>query len=169
MCLCPCPQSSEAQSPFPSTQQDRFHKYALLPRHRRRTGWLPRPRRQHGCSSKAHKLIYILADSLSPAFANHTHENVSLLKNGKNPKTVCKHPAPHAGHIRDIIMNNKVMQFVEMWINKHSNTITVFAANHECGGCMLNGYNPLPLKSVTMSIEESWRLWSAYGGTVRRS
>ncbi|KXJ92331.1 alkaline phosphatase [Microdochium bolleyi] len=78
------------------------------------------------------------------------------------------HANDPAAHVQDIIMYNDVMQFVKEWIDKHPDTVMMSAADHECGGLTLNGFNPLPLKSVSMSIEEVERLWKAYNGTDRR-
>ncbi|KAF2714527.1 alkaline phosphatase [Pleomassaria siparia CBS 279.74] len=78
------------------------------------------------------------------------------------------HANDPAAHLHEVIMYNDVMNYVREWIDKHSDTVMLSAADHECGGLTLNGFNPLPLKSVSMSIEEVSRLWSAYNGTDRR-
>lgn len=78
------------------------------------------------------------------------------------------HANDPAAHLHDTIMYNDVMKFVREWIDKHPDTMMMSAADHECGGLTLNGFNPLPLKSVSMSIEEVGRLWKAYNGTDRR-
>ncbi|KAF2257815.1 alkaline phosphatase [Lojkania enalia] len=75
------------------------------------------------------------------------------------------HANDPAAHLHDTIMYNDVMTFVREWIDKHPDTMMMSAADHECGGLTLNGFNPLPLKSVSMSIEEVGRLWSSFNGT----
>jgi alkaline phosphatase len=79
------------------------------------------------------------------------------------------HANDPAAHLHEVIMYNDVMNYVREWIDKHSDTMMLSAADHECGGLTLNGFNPLPLKSVTMSIEEVARLWSTYNGTDKRA
>ena len=79
------------------------------------------------------------------------------------------HANDPAGHVHDTIMYNDVMKFVQEWIDKHSDTMMLSAADHECGGLTLNGFNPLPLKDVSMSIERVESLWDAYNGTDRRA
>ncbi|RYP35693.1 hypothetical protein DL768_010973 [Monosporascus sp. mg162] len=79
------------------------------------------------------------------------------------------HANDPAGHLHDTLMYNDVMRFVREWIDKHPDTMMMSAADHECGGLTLNGYNPVPLKDVSMSIERVQELWSAYNGTDRRS
>lgn len=66
-------------------------------------------------------------------------------------------------------MYNDVMKFVREWIDQHPDTMMMSAADHECGGLTLNGFDPLPLKDVSMSIEQVERLWDAYNGTDRRA
>ena len=78
------------------------------------------------------------------------------------------HANDPATHLHETIMYNNVMNYVREWIDKHPDTLLLSAADHECGGLTLNGFNPLPLKDVSMSIEEVARLWSAYNGTDRR-
>ena len=77
-------------------------------------------------------------------------------------------PTPRKAHVHDIIMYNDVIKFVREWIDEHPDTMMLSAADHECGGLTLNGYNPLPLKAVEMSIEEVERLWDEYDGDDRR-
>ncbi|KAL7627353.1 hypothetical protein AAE478_001545 [Parahypoxylon ruwenzoriense] len=78
------------------------------------------------------------------------------------------HANDPAAHLHDTIMYNDVMAFVREWVDKHPDTLMLSAADHECGGLTLNGYNPIPLKDVSMSIEQVGRLWRAYNGTDRR-
>ena len=66
-------------------------------------------------------------------------------------------------------MYNEVIKLVREWIDEHPDTMMLSAADHECGGLTLNGYNPLPLKEVTMSIEEVERLWEEFDGDDRRA
>ncbi|CAO2647572.1 Nn.00g084940.m01.CDS01 [Neocucurbitaria sp. VM-36] len=79
------------------------------------------------------------------------------------------HANDPVGHLHDIIMYNDVMKFVREWIDKHPDTLMMSAADHECGGLTLNGFNPLPLKGATMTTEHAERLWEAYNGTDRRA
>ncbi|KAH8880109.1 alkaline phosphatase [Thozetella sp. PMI_491] len=74
------------------------------------------------------------------------------------------HSNDPAAHLHDIIMYNEVMQYVRDWIDAHPETVMMSAADHECGGLSLNGYNPVPLKGATASTEELGKLWSAYKG-----
>lgn len=78
------------------------------------------------------------------------------------------HANDAAAHLHDTIMYNEVMGFVKEWIDSHPDTMMMSAADHETGGLTLNGFNPLPLKDVSASLEmiESW--WSDYNGTDRR-
>jgi alkaline phosphatase len=80
----------------------------------------------------------------------------------------------HAGHandpvgpLHDVLMYNDVIKYVREWIDKHPETMMLSAADHECGGLTLNGFNPLPLKGASMSTEHAKRLWKAYNGTDR--
>ena len=77
-------------------------------------------------------------------------------------------PTPRKAHVHDIIMYNDVIKYVREWIDEHPDTMMLSAADHECGGLTLNGYDPLPLKAVEMSIEEVERLWDDYDGDDRR-
>ncbi|RYP55090.1 hypothetical protein DL768_000209 [Monosporascus sp. mg162] len=79
------------------------------------------------------------------------------------------HANDPAAHLHDIIMYNDVVDYVKKWIDDHPDTLMMSAADHECGGLTLNGFNPLPLKDVSASSEEVYRLWSAYNGTDRRA
>ncbi|KAH9876721.1 hypothetical protein J1614_003853 [Plenodomus biglobosus] len=80
--------------------------------------------------------------------------------------------AGHAGdpvaHLHDIIMYNDVMDYVREWIDAHPDTMMLSAADHECGGLTLNGFNPLPLRNASMSAEHAESLWESYNGTDRR-
>jgi alkaline phosphatase len=78
------------------------------------------------------------------------------------------HANDPAAHVHDIIMYNDVMQYVREWIDRHPDTIMMSAADHECGGLTLNGFDPMPLKNVTMSIEMVESLWGEYVGDDRR-
>ncbi|KAI2619944.1 alkaline phosphatase [Hypoxylon sp. NC1633] len=79
------------------------------------------------------------------------------------------HANDPAAHLHETIMYNDVMGYVQEWIDRHPDTLMLSAADHECGGLTLNGYNPVPLKDVSMSIEHVERLWGAYNGTDRRA
>ncbi|EMR63171.1 putative alkaline phosphatase protein [Eutypa lata UCREL1] len=75
------------------------------------------------------------------------------------------HANDPAGHLHDTIMYNDVMKFAREWIDAHPDTMMLSAADHECGGLTLNGFDPVPLKDVSMSIERVGQLWDAYNGT----
>ncbi|RYO80795.1 hypothetical protein DL762_000653 [Monosporascus cannonballus] len=78
------------------------------------------------------------------------------------------HANDPAAHLHDIIMYNDVVDYAKEWIDAHPDTLMMSAADHECGGLTLNGFNPLPLRGVSASLEEVNRLWSVYNGTDRR-
>lgn len=79
------------------------------------------------------------------------------------------HANDPAAHVHDIIMYNDVVDYVRGWIDEHPDTLMLSAADHECGGLTLNGFDPLPLKSVNASLEEIQRLWDAYDGSDKRA
>lgn len=69
------------------------------------------------------------------------------------------HANDPASHIHDTIMYNDVMAFVRDWIDEHPDTVMMSAADHECGGLTLNGYNPLGLQQTRRSGEHMERVW----------
>ncbi|EGY17149.1 alkaline phosphatase [Verticillium dahliae VdLs.17] len=71
------------------------------------------------------------------------------------------HANDAAAHVHETIMYNDVMGFVREWIDEHDDTVLMSAADHECGGLTLNGFNPLPLQKARRSREGVERLWSA--------
>ncbi|KAF3037072.1 hypothetical protein E8E12_003424 [Didymella heteroderae] len=79
------------------------------------------------------------------------------------------HANDPVGHLHDTIMYNDVMKFVREWIDKHQDTMMLSAADHECGGLTLNGFNPLPLKGASMTTERATELWKNYNGTDKRA
>ncbi|KAJ4371796.1 hypothetical protein N0V86_008350 [Didymella sp. IMI 355093] len=79
------------------------------------------------------------------------------------------HANDPVGHLHDTMMYNDVMKFVRVWIDKHQNTMMLSAADHECGGLTLNGFNPLPLKGASMTTERAAELWKNYNGTDKRA
>ena len=79
------------------------------------------------------------------------------------------HANDPVGHLHETIMYNDVMNFVREWIDKHPDTMMLSAADHECGGLTLNGFNPLPLKSTSMTTEHAEALWKAFNGTDKRA
>ncbi|KZM27425.1 alkaline phosphatase [Ascochyta rabiei] len=79
------------------------------------------------------------------------------------------HANDAVGHLHDTIMYNNVMKYVREWIDKHPDTMMLSAADHECGGLTLNGFNPLPLQGASMSTEHAETLWKNYNGTDRRA
>jgi alkaline phosphatase len=79
------------------------------------------------------------------------------------------HANDPVGHLHETIMYNDVMKFVREWIDAHPNTMMLSAADHECGGLTLNGFNPLPLKGASMTTEHAESLWKAFNGTDKRA
>ncbi|ROT35793.1 repressible alkaline phosphatase [Sodiomyces alkalinus F11] len=69
------------------------------------------------------------------------------------------HANDPAAHLHDTIMYNDVMGFVRDWIDDHPDTVMMSAADHECGGLTLNGFNPLGLKDTRRSGEHIERVW----------
>ncbi|KAH6656167.1 repressible alkaline phosphatase, partial [Verticillium dahliae] len=59
------------------------------------------------------------------------------------------HANDAAAHVHETIMYNDVMGFVREWIDEHDDTVLMSAADHECGGLTLNGFNPLPLQKAS--------------------
>jgi alkaline phosphatase len=79
------------------------------------------------------------------------------------------HANDPVGHLHDTIMYNSVMKHVREWIDTHPETMMMSAADHECGGLTLNGFNPLPLQGASMSTEHAADLWQKYNGTDRKA
>ncbi|EON95707.1 putative alkaline phosphatase protein [Phaeoacremonium minimum UCRPA7] len=75
------------------------------------------------------------------------------------------HASDPAAHLFDTLMYNEVMGFVREWIDAHPDTMMMSAADHECGGLTLRGYNPLPLGGATASTEVLARRFSEFSGT----
>ncbi|TLS30321.1 hypothetical protein PpBr36_03776 [Pyricularia pennisetigena] len=76
------------------------------------------------------------------------------------------HANDPASHLFDIIMYNEVLEYVQKWIDEHPDTMLMSAADHECGGLTLTGYNPLPLKAATASTEELVKRYDAFSGST---
>ncbi|RJE24540.1 Alkaline phosphatase [Aspergillus sclerotialis] len=74
------------------------------------------------------------------------------------------HANDAAGHLHEVLEYNKVMDLVRSWINNHPDTIMLSAADHECGGLTLNGFNPLPLKDVSSTTTVLEKKFEAYDG-----
>src|SRR4051812_31593080 len=74
------------------------------------------------------------------------------------------HSNDPVGHLHDTIQYNEVMDFVRSWIDKHPDTTMLSAADHECGGLTLPGYNPLILKAANASAEALGSAFSKYTG-----
>jgi alkaline phosphatase len=79
------------------------------------------------------------------------------------------HASDPAAHLFDIIMYNEVMDFVRKWIDEHPDTMMMSAADHECGGLTLRGFNPLPLQYATASTEQLIKKWNSYTGSDKRA
>lgn len=75
------------------------------------------------------------------------------------------HANDAASHLFDTIMYNDVMGFVREWIDTHPDTMMMSAADHECGGLTLNGFNPLPLGGATASTERLTKLFKEFQGS----
>lgn len=75
------------------------------------------------------------------------------------------HASDAAAHLFDTIMYNEVMGFVREWIDEHPDTMMMSAADHECGGLTLNGFNPLPLGGATASTELLTRKFKNFQGS----
>ncbi|KAH9879728.1 hypothetical protein IAQ61_001547 [Plenodomus lingam] len=78
------------------------------------------------------------------------------------------HASDTVAHLHDVLMYNEVLDYVREWIDAHPDTMMLSAADHECGGLTLNGFNPLPLRKANMSAEYAESLWETYNGTDRR-
>ncbi|KAH9908631.1 alkaline phosphatase [Xylariomycetidae sp. FL2044] len=80
------------------------------------------------------------------------------------------HANDAAAHLHDVLMYNSVLDFVRAWIdarpdssnNSSGDTLMLSAADHECGGLTLNGFDPLPLRDVFRSLERLESMWAAY-------
>ncbi|KAK2770803.1 alkaline phosphatase [Colletotrichum kahawae] len=79
------------------------------------------------------------------------------------------HANDPAAHLFDTIHYNEVVGFVREWIDKHPDTMLMSAADHECGGLTLNGFNPLPMAKVNASTEALMKVWKAYTGSDKKS
>ncbi|KAK1457183.1 alkaline phosphatase [Colletotrichum cuscutae] len=79
------------------------------------------------------------------------------------------HANDPAAHLFDTIHYNEVMGFVRAWIDEHPDTLLMSAADHECGGLTLNGFNPLPLVKVNASTEFLMHVWDAYTGSDKKA
>ncbi|KAK2064101.1 alkaline phosphatase [Colletotrichum caudatum] len=78
------------------------------------------------------------------------------------------HANDPAAHLFDTIHYNEVMGFVREWIDGHPGTMLMSAADHECGGLTLNGFDPLPLSKVNASTEFLMEVWGAYTGPDKK-
>ncbi|KAK1971771.1 alkaline phosphatase [Colletotrichum sublineola] len=79
------------------------------------------------------------------------------------------HANDPAAHLFDTMHYNEVMGFVREWIDEHPNTMLMSAADHECGGLTLNGFNPLPLFKVNASTEFLMEVWDSYTGPDQKA
>ncbi|EFQ31770.1 alkaline phosphatase [Colletotrichum graminicola M1.001] len=79
------------------------------------------------------------------------------------------HANDPAAHLFDTIHYNEVIGFVREWIDEHPDTMLMSAADHECGGLTLNGFNPLPLSKVNASTEFLMEVWDAYTGSDKKA
>jgi len=69
------------------------------------------------------------------------------------------------GHLHDTLQYNELLDFVKNWIDKHDDTQMLSAADHECGGLTLYGYNPLVFKAANASTEALSAIFSKYAGS----
>ncbi|KAL0939490.1 alkaline phosphatase [Colletotrichum truncatum] len=79
------------------------------------------------------------------------------------------HANDPAAHLFDTIHYNEVMGFVREWIDEHPDTMMMSAADHECGGLTLNGFNPLPFAKVNASTEALMKIWGDYKGPDKKA
>ncbi|WQF78423.1 Putative alkaline phosphatase, alkaline-phosphatase-like, core domain superfamily [Colletotrichum destructivum] len=79
------------------------------------------------------------------------------------------HANDPAAHLFDTIHYNEVMGFIREWIDEHPDTMLMSAADHECGGLTLNGFNPLPLSKVNASTEALMKTWGGYTGPDKKA
>lgn len=75
------------------------------------------------------------------------------------------HASDPAAHLFDTIMYNDVMGFAREWIDVHPDTMLMSAADHECGGLTLHGFNPLPLGRASASTEALAKLFGEFKGS----
>lgn len=68
------------------------------------------------------------------------------------------------GHLHDTLQYNEVLEFVRKWIDAHPDTQMLSAADHECGGLSLYGYNPMVFKAANASTEALSSIFSKYTG-----
>ncbi|KEY74461.1 hypothetical protein S7711_04498 [Stachybotrys chartarum IBT 7711] len=69
------------------------------------------------------------------------------------------HANDPAAHAVDTLMYNDLLHYLREWIDEHPDTVLMSAADHECGGLTLNGFNPLPLNGSSHSGEYLQQLW----------
>lgn len=69
------------------------------------------------------------------------------------------HANDPAAHAVDTLMYNDLLGYLRTWIDEHPDTVLMSAADHECGGLTLNGFNPLPLNASKHSGEHLQELW----------
>ncbi|KAH7329443.1 putative alkaline phosphatase [Stachybotrys elegans] len=69
------------------------------------------------------------------------------------------HANDPAAHAADTLMYNDLLNYLRGWIDEHPDTVMMSAADHECGGLTLNGFNPLPLNGSSHSGEHLQQLW----------
>ena len=68
------------------------------------------------------------------------------------------------GHLHDTLQYNEVLDYVKKWIDAHPDTQMLSAADHECGGLTLYGYNPMIFKAANASTEALSSIFSKYTG-----
>lgn len=78
------------------------------------------------------------------------------------------HANDAAAHAEDTLMYNNVMDHVREWIDEHPDTIMMSAADHECGGLTLNGYNPIRLSAAKHSGEYLQDIWNSRPSSADR-
>ncbi|KAF8598652.1 alkaline phosphatase-like protein [Ceratobasidium sp. AG-I] len=77
------------------------------------------------------------------------------------------------GHLSEIIMYNRVVEYVKEFVDQNHDTVLIGAADHECGGLTLGGivdtgeyqFNPAPLADAKHSAGYLADAWAAYNGS----
>ncbi|QRV93563.1 alkaline phosphatase [Ceratobasidium sp. AG-Ba] len=77
------------------------------------------------------------------------------------------------GHLSEILMYNRVVEYLKNFVDKNPGTVLVGTADHECGGLTLGGiveggnyqFNPAPLAQAKHTAGYVAVAWSEYNGT----
>ncbi|KAF2459299.1 alkaline phosphatase [Lineolata rhizophorae] len=69
-----------------------------------------------------------------------------------------------AGHLHETLMYNDVMQYVQEWIDSNPDTQMLSAADHECGGLTLTGFDPYGLINSQNTPDVLGDMFEDYSG-----